>query len=474
MRASARRLAIPEGGATAAAARLPRVRTASTGWSIYQVALVGMIATFVWRVQQIIPPLSTLQLTSISTGTAILIFALSKLDKRHLPSASHPVFKVVLFILFWMLVSVPFGLIPSLSFLFLIEDHLKTFLFMVLLIAAIQTLRDVERFMMVQVIAATMYCIYALTSVEAGSDGRFPGLIYYDANDFAMLIVATLPFVVYFARPAATWRTKLVAAVAAAPFLLTLIKTGSRGGFIGLLVVCGYLLFSFTAVPKRTRINAVACCLTVLILFGGAQYWARMGTLLNPSEDYNWSGQSSDGRMEIWKRGVGYMLEKPITGVGPSAFYVAEGELSEMAALAELGIGFRWSAPHNSYVQIGAELGVVGLVAFLLLLTRTFTTSRAFSRVPTGSTEESQRRAALGQAFCASLLGFAVTSFFLTQAYAAFLYCTLAMVIGLTRIRPSTPAIVAVPEEVDRRQQIYSARRRRYLRPAAAGSLLPR
>ena len=50
----------------------------------------------------------------------------------------------------------------------------------------------------------------------------------------------------------------------------------------------------------------------------------------------------------------------------------AEGKLSPFAARQQLGIGVRWSAAHNSFIQVGAELGIPGLVLFLGIIASAF------------------------------------------------------------------------------------------------------
>ena len=122
-----------------------------------------------------------------------------------------------------------------------------------------------------------------------------------------------------------------------------------------------------------------------------------------------------ESEMEVWKRGVGYMLRRPVLGVGADNFYVAEGTLSERGRQQQFGRGFKWSAAHNSFVQIGAELGIPGLVAFIAMLIVAFRTglrSSARSHDPDSLTQH-----ALGQAFAATVIGYVVTAF--NESYAA-------------------------------------------------------
>jgi len=81
-----------------------------------------------------------------------------------------------------------------------------------------------------------------------------------------------------------------------------------------------------------------------------------MHTIIKPEEDYNRTAE--EGRVKIWKRGIGYMMLHPVFGVGAANFPVAEGTISPLAGRTEVGLGVKWGAAHDSFVQIGAELGI--------------------------------------------------------------------------------------------------------------------
>ena len=181
----------------------------------------------------------------------------------------------------------------------------------------------------------------------------------------------------------------------------------------------------------------------MLNIFGGEQYWAIMSTLLNPKADYNWSaseGGAETGRMEVWKRGMGYMRQRPVFGVGARNFSVAEGTISEQAAMQEYGKGFKWSEAHNSFVQVAAELGVFGLLSFLLQLWFAFKSLRIIQKKATGPPAEVAGTRSLAQALTGSLIGYVVAGFFLSQGYSAFLYVILGMVVALYKVTVMTAA----------------------------------
>jgi O-antigen ligase len=194
------------------------------------------------------------------------------------------------------------------------------------------------------------------------------------------------------------------------------------------MAVVGFVLVRFTTIPARSRVAGLAIILAVVFFTASDRYWSQMQTVLNPHEDYN--ATSETGRLKIWTRGMSYMVRNPVLGVGVGNFPVAEGTISPMAGRQEYGVGVRWGAAHNSFVQVGAELGIPGLALFVGLIGSVFVSLRRVARQAAHSA--SQRNVArLAQSLMAAMVGFAVGGFFLSLAYADFLYCLVALAAAL-------------------------------------------
>jgi O-antigen ligase len=103
---------------------------------------------------------------------------------------------------------------------------------------------------------------------------------------------------------------------------------------------------------------------------------------------------------------------------------VAEGTLSPLAERQQYGVGVRWNAPHNSFVQVGAELGFPGLALYIAVIGCAFVALR--------------HGGGIGPALTASLLGFVVGSFFLSLAYSEMLYTLVALAVGLQKVTAGT------------------------------------
>jgi O-antigen ligase len=299
----------------------------------------------------------------------------------------------------------------------------------------------VERLGLVYFAVTVVYTAVVLSRFQLGGadNWRLGRLYYYDANDFATLIVTAMPFGLYFVLARRRVVLRLLALAGLAALAVGLIRSGSRGGFLAFLAVVTFVLLRVTTVPARMRLAGLF--LIVAIAFGTAsdQYWTQMQTIISPKRDYNLTAE--EGRVKIWERGMGYMTDNPLFGVGLRNFPVAEGTISAQARRAERGLGVRWGAAHNSFVQIAAELGVPGLLLFLAMLAHAFAglarAARRFRDPEYAGTDASR----LAQTLMATLVGFVVGGFFLSLAYADLLYTLVALSIGLGKIaRTARPA----------------------------------
>jgi len=407
-------------------------------WDAVQVTLAVLLGVQVWRVHELFPILAIYGLPFAATVVALLVYWLDRDQRRRIGGLHQPVVRAAVGILALVALSVPGSLYPGLSLGFLLKDYLRSVILMLLVAGSVRGLVDLRRLAWIQLAGVTLLSAVILARAQMTSDGRLHNMDYYDVNDLATLIVCSLPLAVYLWRPARP-AARLPLAAAIAFLMMTLGKTGSRGGFLGFLAVAAYLLLRWQAVSGAKRVGTVALLAVLLVAVADDAYFERMQTLLHPSTDYNWSGQSETGRIEVWKRGIGYMASYPVLGVGAQAFNVAEGTLGG-ARMQQYGKGFKWSAAHNAFIEIGAEIGVLGLILFVALLVAAFRTLSAVRRGP------SNEATLVAQALTASLVGFVVTGMFLSQAYSANFYALLGMTIALARI--SSPRPVAVVPSV--------------------------
>jgi len=309
----------------------------------------------------------------------------------------------------------------------------------ILIVAAARDWRDVERLSMVYFVSVAIYAAVVLVRFQITPDKwRLGSLYYYDSNDFATLIVTALPIGLYsiVTQKRLLWRATAISGMGC--LLIAFVWCGSRGGLLALLVMAGFLLIRYKAIHAAWRVGATAVMLLLLVATAGDKYWEKMNSLLHPHSDYNVSDPY--GRIQVWQRGLGYMLQFPFAGVGYGNFSVAEGTLFQLARDRESkGKGAKWGVAHNSFIQAGAELGVPGLIFFLGVLLSAVIALRSVRQIPGGPRGPPQ----LAQSLTAALLGFMVGSFFLTLTYSDMVFSLAGLAAALwktTRVaRPRVP-----------------------------------
>jgi O-antigen ligase len=406
-------------------------------WDMLLVCLMVYVLAAVGRIHQLYEFLEPLHLILLTSGLAICLYIVDGKPSRRLRAVLRDrTTRCVVGIAAWMALSIPGALWPGGAFQELTDEFGKAAGMYIVIAASIRGFRDVERLAFAYLVAVGVYAAVVLERFGIGaSQWRLGMLVYYDANDFATLAVMALPLGVYFmVQRTPRWR-RLVSAAAVVCLAVSFIWTGSRGGFLALLAIGAFLLLRYRAIHVRWRILATVLVGLVFAATASDNYWDKMKTILKPKDDYNLT--DNEGRVQVWKRGVGYMLQHPLLGVGAGNFPTAEGTISPVAHLS-ISRGVKWSVSHNSYVQVGAELGVPGLIMFLLLFSGAF---RGLRRVqaapwPLRPGDRSPRETQLAQALAAALIGFMVGGFFLSLAYRDLLYVLLALSVGLLKVTP--------------------------------------
>ena len=408
-------------------------------WDLLLVCVAVYLASSIGRVHQLFPILNLFRPALLATVLAVGLYLLQQSGRRRIGLLLRSPTTTCLFgLLVWGGLSVPVALNQGIAFHFWI-DFARTVLMLLVIAGSVRGASDLSRLLFVYCGATVLYTGVVLSRFQLGSgdNWRLGHLYYYDANDLATLIATAMPIGLYFVLGQRRLVVRILAGAGLAVLAVGLIRSGSRGGLIAMLAVAMFVLLGFTTIPARARVAGIVVILTVVFAAGSDRYWTQMQTILNPHEDYNLT--SEEGRLKVWKRGIGYLMEHPLLGVGGENFAVAEGTISPLARLQERGRGVRWGAAHNTFVQVGAELGVPGLLLFIGLLVTAFRSLRRVTReaVRDGPTGADVSR--LAQVLTASLIGFVAGSFFLSLAYHDILYTVVAFALALAKIARHPP-----------------------------------
>jgi O-antigen ligase len=160
----------------------------------------------------------------------------------------------------------------------------------------------------------------------------------------------------------------IFASLTAAALVFALWLSGSRIA-LGAALAAAVAFFAIRpgamhrAVHRKPFVLIATAALLVAIVAAPFAYTsARNGTL----------GYSVFTRVELFKAGMRMVAERPMFGVGTTQFYDSFARYASPALLDEfriqLGVPVTKENAHNNFLQIFAELGVIGLAAFLAIL----------------------------------------------------------------------------------------------------------
>lgn len=299
--------------------------------------------------------------------------------------------------------------------------HMFTLAELLLLYGAVSVMPVDQRTLRVLVgtviLSATIASLYGIYLFHSGTDVSSNGRLFIandenliDPNQFAAALV--LPFALSLMGVAAS-RT-MIGRIASLAALIAIgggiAVAGSRGAILALAATFVYLV-----VRSRHRFTIAG--------LGVAAIGVVLGLYANVLTRFsNAASTGGAGRADIWKVGVAAFRHHPIVGSGFSNFPLAYDR-----AFLDISESYytRWHrAPHNLAIEIGVELGIIGL---LLVAAAAYAQFKSLRIVPPTSDLYSLRTA-----LEATLLGLAVASIFLDMLMTKYLWLAF-MLIMLTR-----------------------------------------
>lgn len=332
-------------------------------------------------------------------------------------------FKLYLTLILVMIFGVPFSYYRSAS-LREVSDYMTVGLsFFFLFYQIANSLKRLRQLLFAYCCGASIYAVYILVFGSL-SDDRIAFGNMFDPNDTAYFILNFIPFNFLFLSKKNRMLIRILIIANMILGLIVLFKTGSRGGFVACIAVFTYLLF----VRMRT-INisffkkSIVICIALLALLPLSMNTERYKTILDVESDYNVTDET--GRLAIWKVGIRLMLSNPLTGVGMGRFYEGVGRDRQQRGLPSA----KWQGAHSSFVQIGAEIGVFGLMLYIFMSCNVFNiTGRIINR------SQSEDLVKISEMVRVGFLGHLVCAIFLGQAYSIYWVFYIALSAKLHRM----------------------------------------
>jgi hypothetical protein len=227
--------------------------------------------------------------------------------------------------------------------------------------------RDLELFFRVYVVMAVAAAVYnAFLIATGGADKQFSDRYSVDASVDVIGLGRTmgevsLILLFLLVRATTVWQRVLIC-LALAPVAITFVSSGSRGPVIGLAVALPSVLLWRAASPVVARrlawslVAVGALAVTAVVALVPPEATQRSLSIFQTTHE-----QGDTSRIILWGEAITAFssnLTHTLVGIGTGGY----------AALSTTGASY----PHNIVLEVGSELGVIGLLALAAFVISVF------------------------------------------------------------------------------------------------------
>ena len=262
-------------------------------------------------------------------------------------------------------------------------------------------------------------------------------------NQAAGHLLTVLPFVVLFIFTIKDWRLRLLALVAGTFTINTFVLCNSRGATVGLVVA---LVATFLLARRGHRFRMAGATIGVaaaFVVLADPEFITRQMTTLNYQEE-----STAQSRISNWHSGLRLIRDYPL-GAGGYGY----NELSPVYAPEVTGGRSTGKiSPHNTWVLVAAEWGILGFIVYISFIVSTF---RLLHRIRAECTDTATYYRSL--AIQIGLIGTFTAATFSDRLYGESIYWLCALAVVAYRIHrdqmqsrmplPSQPRPVNVAED---------------------------
>lgn len=447
----------------------------------YRMGVLMLILVLPYAASPVIPQAGSLNIVNLLLAGVCMLYLLRMLMVKL--SGKTPIFPVPRELLWFYLVpmtvaaligSLHVGEIPQ-HFLALnkieayglrqywVSQYLKQMLVVVMACvagAAVVTDRRGMRFAVAVIVSGLLFVaatvvLIAVTgiSLEQLKDSRaFLSLLGRHNNEASVMLLGAFAPALFMRPFVQGYMRRLCLGVAVMLLGAGVILTFSRGGFLGLVAVVGMYVWHFRRV--RTLLVTLAIVATAAAFAPDAVY-ERMSRGLDETSSIASVQDKGDeltaGRTYIWEQLAPEILRSPLWG---------RGTLSTEWSNYVKTSNYVATHPHNMYLEILMDMGLIGAATMFLFYRYTWRTFRRLGR--SEEVPPAMRGFFLGAS--AGLIAMLVYGISNGHAYPApeqiFFWVAVGLAIGYAVIVPA-PAEEAVPRRVARRMQRMAAARAR-------------
>ena len=309
--------------------------------------------------------LGPLHLSDAAALVGLLAMTFINLSRNLPPTRVTPELVGVLLLGAVILGTIPFSSWPGGSTEVFTELYMQVALIFLLMVNTVISPRRVERICWVIVLAfgyvsaRVVFDYLRGVNLVEGHRARGPvGGFFENPNDLALNLASFLPLTLMYVKRPGPILTRGLCALFAVLMLAAIVFTKSRTGFIGTVAMLAVFVVVARLLTPRNIIIGVIAGIVILPALPSS-FWQRMQGIVDPTQD---DTGSREERRLLMEQAWGIFLDHPLTGIGAGQFknFAAEGQQK------------KWRVTHNALLQVAAEVGIFGLLAFVFLIVRAF------------------------------------------------------------------------------------------------------
>jgi putative inorganic carbon (hco3(-)) transporter len=329
--------------------------------------------------------------------------------------------KAILALTLLAFLTIPIAKDPPTAWATFNDTFIKAVLMFIVMVNVLRTRRRLMGLMWISLAMAFILSYEALDLYMKGElktegyrvDVEIGGM-FGNPNDMALHLVTMIPLAVCLAIASKSKIMRLVYLAMATIFVAANFVTYSRGGFLGLVAASAVLVWKLGR-RNRLKVSIVSIVIGLLvILLAPGNYGVRILSIFGLAAD---PVGSSDQRRDLLIRSIIVTLRNP-WGIGIGNFPI---------------VGYHNLVTHNAFTQVSSEIGVLGLVAYIIFMVSPFRKLGAIERTLFAKGEDGWFYY-LSIGLQASIVGYMVSSFFVAVAYNWFIYYLIAYAVAFRRI----------------------------------------
>lgn len=378
------------------------------------------------------------KLVAIAT---IAVYVLSKLSAGEKLTFWPLQLKMVLLIAALGIVFIPVAQTPQDTITVLSDIYSKVVCVFILFVNLVDTRERVTRLMKLMVLCGTWIAYDAIGRYRAGEltleNRRIQGVVggmFGGPNDLAISFDLLLPLAVFLMLQS-KGVMRLLYLGCTAVLAVGVVVTFSRGGFLGLVFSGAVMLWKLGRQYRIWTVVASATAVVILLVAMPSGYGSRISSISNEAKD---ATGSSWERQELLKRAFNVALHHPLIGIGMGNFH--SFSINEKVA-------------HNSYLEIWAELGLLGLAAYLTLISSSYSRAREIEKESLKQRESTAADATNNYHYFGSvalqgaIVAFIVCAFFGSIQYLWYIYYLAGFAVALRRIWEAESRVIEAEQD---------------------------